>query len=33
MGWDYMIVWECEAREAKRKGTDALAARVKKFLG
>jgi len=28
LGWDYMIVWECELR-----GTDELASRIHSFLG
>ena len=31
-GWDYMIVWECEAREAQRKDTEALESKMRDFL-
>jgi G:T-mismatch repair DNA endonuclease (very short patch repair protein) len=32
MGWDYMIVWECEAAEAQRTGTEALESKISGFL-
>lgn len=32
VGWDYIIVWECEAREAMRGGTDNLEAKIRGFL-
>lgn len=32
MGWDYMIVWECEARDAQRSGTEALESKIRAFL-
>jgi DNA mismatch endonuclease, patch repair protein len=31
--WDYFIVWECEAREAQRKGTDTLKVKIRRVLG
>ena len=33
MGWDYLVVWECETREAQRQGTEALESKIAKFLG
>lgn len=33
MGWDWMIVWECEARDALRSGTEALESKLRRFLG
>lgn len=33
MGWDYLIVWECETRQAQRQGTQKLEAKIKEFLG
>lgn len=33
LGWDWMIVWECEAREAQRWGTDVLESKIRGFLG
>lgn len=33
MGWDYLIVWECEARAAQREGTEVLEPKIKSFLG
>lgn len=32
MGWDYLVVWECETREAQRQGTEALESKIAKFL-
>lgn len=32
LGWEYMIVWECEAREAQKQGSEELTARLRKFL-
>ena len=32
-GWDHMIVWECQARQAQKEGPEKLAARLKQFLG
>jgi G:T-mismatch repair DNA endonuclease (very short patch repair protein) len=32
MGWDYMIEWECEAREAQRHGTETLESKINSFL-
>lgn len=31
-GWEYLIVWECEAREALRNSTDLLEAKLRRFL-
>lgn len=31
-GWEYMIIWECEAREAQAKGSDVLASKIRRFL-
>lgn len=31
-GWAVMVVWECQAREAQKKGPGKLAARLKEFL-
>jgi DNA mismatch endonuclease (patch repair protein) len=33
IGWDYLIVWECETKAAQREGTEVLEAKLKKFLG
>ncbi len=33
IGWDHLIVWECETRMAQREGTELLEAKLKKFLG
>jgi DNA mismatch endonuclease (patch repair protein) len=32
MGWDYIIIWECEAREAMRSAQDDLETKMRKFL-
>ncbi len=32
-GWEVMTVWECQAREAQKLGSEKLAVRLRQFLG